>query len=325
MNPSNYPSAFIAQAKRIIDLEIDGLTAVKQQLDEQFADAITAILNTQGRLVVIGMGKSGLIGRKIMATLASTGTPSLFVHPGEAYHGDLGSIHPDDMVLLLSNSGETSEILQLLPFLQDNGNQLIAITGNTESTLAQHVHFHLNGRVEKEACPHDLAPTTSTTAALALGDALAMVLMQARGFEPQDFARFHPGGNLGKRLLTQVRHVMQPTPLPQVEANSSIADTVQIMTQGRLGMCLVTDDKQRIGIITDGDLRRGIEQYGAKLFDHCADSITTWQPKSIAAHTKLTDAESFMAEHKITHLLVSETDSSSDDIIGMVQFHHISG
>ncbi|HID00026.1 MAG TPA: KpsF/GutQ family sugar-phosphate isomerase, partial [Piscirickettsiaceae bacterium] len=201
-------------AKRVFDIEAAAIANLKTLLNDDFDGAVEAILNSSGRVVICGMGKSGLIGKKIMATLASTGTPSFFMHPGEAFHGDLGMVAPDDIFVAISNSGETEEVIRLLPFLKDNGNTIIAMTGNPASTLAKNADFHLNIAVPQEACPHQLAPTSSTTATLVMGDALAVALMEARNFQPQDFARFHPGGSLGRKLLTKVRHEMKTDNLP---------------------------------------------------------------------------------------------------------------
>ena len=262
------------------------------------------------------MGKSGLIGKKIMATLASTGTPCFFMHPGEAFHGDLGMVSPEDIFLALSNSGETEEVIKLLPFLKDNGNTLIAMTGRPNSTLAENAHFHLNIAVPKEACPHQLAPTASTTATLAMGDALAVALMEAREFQPQDFARFHPGGSLGRKLLSRVKHEMKTENLPKVSFNTSAQDVIHTMTEGRLGLCIVNEGE---GIITDGDLRRQMEQDFSGLAAKTAEDLMSHKPKLISADARLSEAEILMSDNKITSLLVGEI----GNIQGVIQIYDL--
>ena len=303
-------------AKRVFDIEAQAISHLKSQLDEHFTLAVQAILETQGRLVICGMGKSGLIGKKIMATLASTGTPCFFMHPGEAFHGDLGMVSRQDVFLALSNSGETEEVIKLLPFLKDNGNIIISMTGRPQSTLASNSHFHLNIAVPQEACPHQLAPTSSTTATLAMGDALAVALMEAREFKPQDFARFHPGGSLGRKLLTRVKHEMKSENLPFVSADAKMSQVIHTMTEGRLGLCIVDGGK---GIITDGDLRRHMEADLASLVNKTAQDIMSANPKTIDAHAKLTEAEELMTRKKITSLLVSD----QNQIVGVIQIYDL--
>lgn len=305
-----------SHAQEVFRIEIDALHAVAANLDGHFDAAVEAILQSTGRVVIIGMGKSGLIGRKIIATLASTGTPSFFVHPGEAIHGDLGQITADDVAILISNSGETEEMLQLLPYFEDTGNITIAMTGNPQSTLAQHAKFHLNIAVPQEACPHRLAPTSSTTATLVMGDALAVALMSARNFQPENFARFHPGGSLGRRLLTQVRHVMHHKNLPKISADTSIMQVIHRLSEGRLGLVIVDEGA---GIITDGDLRRAMENFGSQIFDRQAQDIMTANPISIAPNLRLTDAESLMTQKKITSLLVKE----DYQVVGVIQIYDL--
>lgn len=303
-------------AKRVFDIEAQAINNLKNQLDENFTDAVKAILATQGRLVICGMGKSGLIGTKIVATLASTGTPCFFMHPGEAFHGDLGMVSRQDIFLALSNSGETEEVIKLLPFLKDNGNIIISMTGRPKSTLAINSHFHLNIAVPQEACPHQLAPTSSTTATLVMGDALAVALMEARDFKPQDFARFHPGGSLGRKLLTLVSHEMKSENLPFVSASASMSQVIHAISEGRLGLCIVDNGA---GIITDGDLRRHMEQDIAALVTKKAGDIMNANPKTINVHARLVEAEDMMHTKKITSLLVKD----NQKIVGVIQIYDL--
>ncbi|MDP6189276.1 MAG: KpsF/GutQ family sugar-phosphate isomerase [Gammaproteobacteria bacterium] len=274
-----------------------------QQLDEQFVAAVEAMLVGKGKVVVCGMGKSGIIGKKIAATFASTGTPSFFMHPGEAYHGDLGMVTPADVFLAISNSGETQEVVKLVPFLRDNQNTLIAMTGNPGSSLARAAHCHLNIAVHQEACPLQLAPTSSTTATLAMGDALAVTLMQARGFAPEEFARFHPGGNLGRRLLRRVADEMQTSNLPVTEPHEDVLSLIHRMSQGGLGLVVVKGE-QGMGVITDGDVRRALEQYGEQVFSRCAQDLMSLNPTCVPTDTRVEDALALMEQRQINRLLV---------------------
>ncbi len=303
-------------ARDVIRIEADAIRNLENLLTADFDRAVDAILASRGRVVVCGMGKSGLIGKKIVATLASTGTPSFFMHPGEAFHGDLGMVTPDDVFVAISNSGETEEVIRLLPFLKDNGNTVIAMTGNPASTLAKNADFHLNIAVPQEACPHQLAPTSSTTATLVMGDALAVALMQARNFQPQDFARFHPGGSLGRKLLTRVRHEMKTDNLPFVSGDAPMTEVIHTMSAGRLGLCIVDEGA---GIITDGDLRRHLEN-DPDLMQKRAREIMTPEPKTIHADARLTEAEELMTANKITSLLVRDDHGK---IIGVVQIYDL--
>jgi len=228
-------------AKRVFDTEIDSLRFVADAIDDEFSRVVDAILNATGKLIVIGIGKSGIIGKKIAATFASTGTPSFFLHPGEAFHGDLGMVGTDDMVILISYSGETDEVLKLIPFLEWNKNVIIGITGNPNSTVAKNSNYHLNICIKQEACPLALAPTSSTTAALVMGDALAIALMESRQFQHEDFARFHPGGSLGRKLLVRVKDLMRTDKLPFISADASFTELLLKMSEGRLGMVIVGD------------------------------------------------------------------------------------
>ncbi len=309
----------IDTAKRVFQIEAEAIQALSQQLDNHFSQSVDAILTTEGRVVICGMGKSGLIGKKIMATLASTGTPCFFMHPGEAFHGDLGMVSPKDIFIALSNSGETEEVIKLIPFLKDNGNLIIAMTGRPDSTLAQNADFHLNIAVPQEACIHQLAPTSSTTATLVMGDALAVALMEKRDFKPQDFARFHPGGSLGRKLLTRVKHEMKSDNLPFVTANASMKDVIHTMTEGRLGLCIVDQGK---GIITDGDLRRQMEEHPDGFMQQTAADIMSPNPKTIDAEARLSDAEEQMNQQKITSLLVSQS-GPEQKIVGVIQIYDL--
>lgn len=309
-------SSHRAAAEQVFDIEAAAISHLKTLLDDNFDHATQAILDTAGRVVICGMGKSGLIGKKIMATFASTGTPCFFMHPGEAFHGDLGMVSPKDVFLALSNSGETEEVIKLLPFLKDNGNVIISMTGRPESTLAKNSHHHLNIAVPKEACPHQLAPTASTTATLAMGDALAVALMEARNFQPQDFARFHPGGSLGRKLLTRVKHEMVSNNLPKVSGNAPMHEVIHTMTEGRLGLCIVDEGK---GIVTDGDLRRQMEVDFAGLQTKTAADIMTHAPKIISPEARLSEAEELMNEKKITSLLVGE----EGQVTGVIQIYDL--
>lgn len=284
--------------------EAEAVASLSGQLTDDFENAVRAILSAKGKVIVTGMGKSGLVGRKIAATLASTGTPSFFLHPGEAYHGDLGMIEPGDIVLALSNSGQTDEVLRLIPFFQNNGNTVIAMTGNEESTLAKNSTFHLDVSVKSEACPLSLAPTCSTTAQLAMGDALAVSLMNERNFRAEDFARFHPGGSLGRRLLTKVCDVMRKEHLPTAAPSSKLGEVIITISDARMGVVVIMDGTEIAGIVTDGDVRRAMLRYGARFFDITAGEIMSPHPKMVRTDSRLTDAEQLMQDNKIHSLIV---------------------
>lgn len=294
-------------AKDVFEIEIKGLREVQEKIGAEFEKAIELILSSTGKVIVTGMGKSGIIGKKISATLASTGTPSFFLHPGEAYHGDLGMVEEDDTILAISYSGETDELIKLLSFFKDNKNKIIGIAGRNSSTLAKHSHIFLDIGVSKEACPWELAPTTSTTATLALGDALAMVLMSAREFKPENFARFHPGGSLGRKLLVRVKDVMRSTDLPVVKLDDTFETIISRIGEGRLGVTVVVDEKNQVlGVITDGDIRRLIQKQKANAISLKAQDFYTQNPRSISETEKIIDAEKMMQDLKITTLLVTE-------------------
>ncbi len=307
-------------ARETLHKEAEALMHMATELDEQFVGAVDRILACTGKVILTGMGKSGLIGRKIAATLASTGTPSFYLHPGEAFHGDLGMISSEDVVLALSHSGETDEVLKIVPFIHSNGNVLISITSNPESTLAKNSDLHLNACVKEEACILHLAPTTSTTAQLAMGDALAIALMKARDFTAMDFARLHPGGSLGRRLLMTVGNVMRKNDLPVVASDCGATEMIHRMTRGGLGLIVIVDEGNIVGIVTDGDLRRAMESLQAKFFDINVMDIATRSPKSINKNAKLIDAEKMMTQHKVNSLLVTDDDG---ELCGVIQIYDI--
>jgi arabinose-5-phosphate isomerase len=292
-------------ARDTFDIEARALLGLKARQDANFGRACQAMLECRGRVVVMGMGKSGHVGRKIAATLASTGTPAMFVHPGEASHGDLGMVAPGDVVLAISNSGESDELDAIVPALKRLGVTLVAMTGRTESTLAQHAHITLNSAVDQEACPLNLAPTASTTAQMALGDALAVALLDARGFREEDFARSHPGGSLGRKLLMHVRDLMRSgDDVPRVGPQTAFTDMLREMTGKGLGFTAITDAAGRVlGIFTDGDLRRLIER-GADLRALLAADVMHPGPKLVSADALAVDAADVMEQHRITSVLV---------------------
>jgi arabinose-5-phosphate isomerase len=296
-------------ARETLDIEAAALQDLKSRLDERFVKAVEMMLHVKGRVVVTGMGKSGHIGRKIAATLASTGTPAMFVHPAEASHGDLGMIKLVDVVLGISNSGESDELVAILPVLKRQGVPLIAMTGGLDSSLARHADVVLDSSVAKEACPLNLAPTASTTAQLALGDALAVALLDARGFKPEDFARSHPGGSLGRRLLTHVSDVMRSgDAVPRVLPEAGFSDLMREMSHKGLGASAVVDAQgQVLGVFTDGDLRRLIEK-GQDLRSLKACEVMHAQPRTIRQDALAVEAAEMMEAHRITSILVVDAE-----------------
>jgi arabinose-5-phosphate isomerase len=302
------PARAQALAIETLTIEAQALTAMAARLGDAFAQATQRVLHCQGRVVVMGMGKSGHIGRKIAATLASTGTPALFVHPAEASHGDLGMITPADLVLGISNSGESEELTVLLPLIKRMGVPLVALTGRPQSTLGRHADVVLDASVDKEACPHNLAPTASTTAQLAMGDALAVALLDARGFKPDDFARSHPGGALGRKLLTHVTDVMRAnTEVPRVPLHADLMTLMREISAKGLGMSAVVDADDRVlGIFTDGDLRRLIEKTGssADLRSLTAQDVMHPNPRTVQVDALAVEAAGLMEASRITSLLV---------------------
>ncbi|EGK8048191.1 KpsF/GutQ family sugar-phosphate isomerase [Campylobacter lari] len=306
-------------AKEVFEIESKTILDLCDNLDEGFNKAIELILSIKGRCVVSGMGKSGHIGAKIAATLASTGTPSFFMHPGEALHGDLGMLTSEDVLLAISNSGETEEVLKLIPVIKKRKIPLIVMTGNQNSTLAKQADIFINIAVKKEACPLQLAPTSSTTATLAMGDAIAVALMRAKNFRPDDFALFHPGGSLGRKLLTRVGDLMVSNNLPIVNPESEFNELVDVMTSGKLGLCIVLENEKLVGIITDGDLRRALRANDKPRFDFKAKEIMSESPKTIEASAMASEAEELMLKHKIKEIVVTQ----DEKIVGIIQLYAI--
>lgn len=305
-------------ARRVLQIEADAVIALSHRLDASFTRAAELILQCHGRVIVSGIGKSGHIARKIAATMASTGTPAYFLHAAEAIHGDLGMLTRGDILIAISHSGESDELLTIVPLVKRQGGRLIAITGNPSSSLALEADVHLNTAVAEEACPLNLAPTASTTATLALGDALAVALLDARGFGPDDFARSHPAGSLGRKLLTHVRDVMRPTSeVPTVTIDTLIPAALLSITRGSLGMTVVLDANQRLaGILTDGDLRRALEKFG-DLRALRVDAIMTRNPRSIAPDRLAVEAVEMMEHYKVNQLLVLDGNGHLEGALNM--------
>ncbi|MXV09287.1 MULTISPECIES: KpsF/GutQ family sugar-phosphate isomerase [unclassified Xanthomonas] len=314
-------AGLVASGRRVVEIEQAALAAVGARIGADFAAACRLILGSRGRVVATGMGKSGHVARKIAATLASTGTPAFFVHPGEAGHGDLGMITDADVVLALSYSGESDEILMLLPVLKRQGNAVIAMTGRPQSTLAREADLHLDVSVPAEACPLDLAPTSSTTASLALGDALAVALLDARGFTADDFARSHPAGSLGRRLLLHITDVMhRGDELPKVREDASLSEALVEMSRKRLGMTAVVDaDDRLLGLFTDGDLRRALDSALDVRQTRIAE-VMTRQPRTIGADQLAAEAARLMETHKITGLIVVD---AAGRAVGALNIHDL--
>ncbi|MDO1528290.1 KpsF/GutQ family sugar-phosphate isomerase [Fulvimonas sp. R45] len=314
--------AIVRSARTVIATEAAAIRALEPRIGAGFVDACRLILGCQGRLVVTGMGKSGHIGRKIAATLASTGTPAFYVHPGEASHGDLGMILPQDIVLALSNSGETDEVLFILPVIKRQGIPLIALTGNPASSLAQQADVHLDVSISAEACPLGLAPTASTTAALVMGDALAIALLEARGFTSEDFARSHPAGSLGRRLLLHIADVMHTGDgIPAVAPDASLTEALVEMTRKHLGMTAVVDaDRRLLGVFTDGDLRRALDDDGVDLRNAKVAELMTRNPKAIGADKLAIEAAQLMEKHQIHALLVVD---EAERVVGALNIHDL--
>lgn len=320
--PAGSEAGLADSGQRVFAIEAQALAAVAARIDGDFTAACTRILAASGRVVCTGMGKSGHIARKIAATLASTGTPAFYVHPGEAGHGDLGMITDADVVLALSYSGESDEVLMLLPVLKRQGNTVIAMTGRPQSTLARESDVHLDVSVPAEACPLDLAPTSSTTASLAMGDALAVALLEARGFTADDFARSHPAGALGRRLLLHITDIMHAgDEVPRVGADASVSQALVEMSHKRLGMTAVVDDDGRlIGLYTDGDLRRTLDDRGVDLRSTRIAEVMTRAPKTIGADALAVEAAQLMETHKISGLLVVDTERR---VVGALNIHDL--
>ena len=307
-------------AKRVLKIEADAIFNLIDRLDEDYVRAIELILKHRGRLLVLGVGKSGHIGRKIAATLASTGQPSFYIHPTEAIHGDLGMMVSGDICLMISHSGNTDELLATIPYIKRIGLPIIALTANTESKLVRYADITLNTYVNEEACPYNLAPTSSTTAALAYGDAIAITLLTMKGFKEEHFAMCHPGGVLGRRLLTKVGDIMIKDDLPTVNRQSTFRDALTAMTRGKQGIVIVVDDDEKsVGVLTDGDIRRTMEKYD-KISDIILDDIYTRKPKTIKEDALATEALTKMQNNKITSLIVT---NGSNEIVGLIHIHHL--
>lgn len=309
----------LQSAVETIRTEAGAIAGLETLLDDDFEGAVRAILGCGGKVVVTGMGKSGIIGKKIAATLASTGTPSFFLHPGEAYHGDLGMVEPRDIVLAIANSGTTDEVLRLIPFLKNRGNVLIGMTGKPGSLLASHSDYHLNIAVPAEACPMNLAPTSSTTAMLVMGDALAVALMRERGFTPEDYAVYHPGGSLGRRLLTRVGDVMR-TDVPRILGDMPLASVIIAISEARMGIAAVVEGDRLLGVITDGDIRRAMARYESAFFDKKASEIMSAGARTIGPGELVSVAEEIMHRNRIHSLIVVD---SGGRVEGVVEFFHV--
>jgi arabinose-5-phosphate isomerase len=316
------PAALMRSARTVIAAEAAAIQALEPRIGQDFVQACGHIIGCQGRVVVSGMGKSGHVARKIAATLASTGTPAFFVHPGEASHGDLGMIQPQDIVLAVSYSGETDELLFILPVLKRQGTLLIVMTGNPQSSLADQADVHLDVSVAAEACPLGLAPTTSTTASLVMGDALAVSLLEARGFTSEDFARSHPAGSLGRRLLLHISDIMHTgDDIPMVRPDASVPEALMEMSQKRLGMTAVVDEERRlIGIFTDGDLRRALDDTGIDLRTITVGKVMTRDPKTIGADKLAIEAAQLMERYPIHALLVVDGEQR---VVGAMNIHDL--
>ena len=305
-------------AKECIEQEAQAVMALVPMIDENFNEAVRIIINCKGKLIVTGVGKSGHIGAKIAATLSSTGTPSFFINPLDVFHGDLGVMTSHDVVLAISNSGATDELLRFIPILLHMGIKIIGMSGNPQSLLARYSTVHLNTHVNREACPLNLAPTSSTTAQLVMGDALAVALMKVRNFKPRDFAQFHPGGELGKRLLTTAGDVMRTDELPVVNASMHLGDAIILVSKGKLGLGVVIENDKVNGIITDGDIRRAMEKWQAQFFDRTVGDIMTSNPKCVKADTKVTAIQKIMNKYKIHSVLVTDDDGR---LLGVVDHY----
>jgi len=311
--------SLIEIAKTVIQAETDSILKLKNRIDNNFVKACQLLVSCQGKVVVIGMGKSGHIGRKIAATLASTGTPAFFVHPGEAGHGDLGMVNVDDVLIVISYSGESDEIIALLPAIKQLNIPILAMTGNTKSIIAKVANIHLDVSVEQEACPHNLTPTSSTTATLVMGDAIAITLLNARGFTPEDFAKSHPSGTLGRRLLTLVSSIMKVGgDIPLVAKETTLVESILVMSQKSLGMVIIADNEDSLqGIFTDGDLRRVLEK-NTNIQDVLIKDVMTQDCKSIGPDKPALIAFHMMDENRLNSLPVVD---SNNQVIGAINMH----
>lgn len=296
--------------------EAEAILGLIPQMDENFEKAVDMMFRCKGKVIVTGVGKSGNVGAKIAATLSSTGTPAFFINPLDVFHGDLGVMTPDDVVLALSNSGNTDELLRFLPMVLHMNVPVIAMSGNPQSLLAKYSDAHITVKVSKEACPLNLAPTSSTTAALAMGDALAIALMELHGFKPRDFAQFHPGGELGKRLLTTAADVMRSDDMPILPEDMRLGEAIIVVSQKKLGLGISLDEDGRVtGIITDGDIRRATERWQKEFFDHTVADILTRTPKTVLPTTKITEIQKLMNKHKVHSVLVIDEDKKLQGVV----------
>ncbi len=309
-------------ARKVLMIEADAVLALTQKLDSGFEKAVDIIFASKGRIVITGMGKSGLVGKKIAATLSSTGTPSFFMHPAEASHGDLGMVTAEDVIIAISNSGETDELIALIPFLKRFNVTLISLTGNPASTLARASDVNLDISVREEACTLGIVPTASTTATLAMGDAIAVALLTKKGFREEDFAFFHPRGSLGKKLFVRVKDLMHSgDSLPLTSPDASLTDAVMEISSKRLGTTVIVDtDRKILGVITDGDVRRGIGKWGKAFFDMHAHDVMTKNPKMVSEQELAAKVLGIMEKHSITSLLVADDVNS---IVGVIHLHDI--
>lgn len=314
--PEERLKSSITYGKKCLNEEAQAILDLIPQLDDNFEKAVELIYNCHGKVIVTGVGKSGNIGAKIAATLASTGTPAFFINPLDAYHGDLGAMTSDDVVLAISNSGQTDELLRFIPILLHMHVPIIGMSRNPQSLLGKYSTVHIKVWVDHEACPLNLAPTSSTTAALAMGDALAVALMQVRDFRPRDFAQFHPGGELGKRLLTTAEDVMRTNDMPIVPQQMHLGEAIIQVSRGKLGLGVaLNDDKTVAGIITDGDIRRAMERWQARFFDHTVADIMTQEPKTVLPTAKVSEIQHIMHRYKIHSVLVCNKDGQ---LLGIV-------
>jgi arabinose-5-phosphate isomerase len=298
--------------------EAEAVRRLATQLDEHFEQAVEIMYGCLGKVIVTGVGKSGHIGAKIAATLSSTGTPSFFINPLDVYHGDLGVITHDDVVLAISNSGQTDELLRFIPMVLHMQVPIIGMSGNPQSLLAKYSTCHIHVQVDKEACPLNLAPTSSTMAQLAMGDALAVALIEKRHFRPQDFAQFHPGGELGKRLLTTAQDVMRSDDMPILPPDMHLGEAIILVSKGKLGLGVAEVDQRIVGLITDGDIRRAMERWQAKFFDHTVADIMTRTPKTVTPQTKITEIQDIMQRYKVHSVLVVDNEQR---LLGVVDHY----
>ncbi|MGM9733146.1 MAG: SIS domain-containing protein [Prevotella sp.] len=298
--------------------EADALMGLIPQIDDNFDNAVELIFRCHGKVIVTGVGKSGHIGAKIAATLSSTGTPSFFINPLDVFHGDLGVMTKDDVVLAISNSGQTDELLRFIPMVLHMEIPIVGMSGNPSSLLAKYSTYHINVSVSKEACPLNLAPTSSTTATLAMGDAMAVALMEKRNFRPQDFAQFHPGGELGKRLLTTAGDVMRTEEMPLITPEMHLGEAIILVSKGKLGLGIAQRDGEIAGLITDGDIRRAMEKWKAKFFDKTVADIMTTRPKTVSADTKISEVQGIMNRYKVHSVLVTD---GHNHLLGVVDHY----